>query len=276
MNILKFLTLPMIIFFCSCGVKKNDNDKFIKLIYDLSIPEQKNKFDKWVQSNLTDSINDSISKSYARNLPSKDSFINQNYEDTNYFITSHCRGEWGGLVKFNNKQNKNIYKMESTCPLLIDFRDGKYYVLASLSHGEGFTSIKTVENPAKLTDSTGYKILLDTFGLIANQFFPFNNRNYLIYTTDSLTILGKYENNRIIAIDTLINRLLPAQPYHMNFIKNGIYINEIYRHTTWGLSESPNRHEKTTGFMYVKKDTIVIGYQYKEWFTKHLEIFSED
>lgn len=249
----------------SCNLKKDQSVKFTKMVFNLNVPNQKIEFDKWVKVNLSDNVNDSISNRYKRNAATKDTLIDQSYEDGNYRINGYCRGEWGGFVEFFNKKKKKFYKMESTCPLLIDFREGQYYVLASLAHGDGFTSIKMVENPEKLTDSTGYKLLLDTFSITANQFFPYKKDNYLIFINENQTLLGKYNNNKIITVDTILNRKLPAQPF-MNYIKNGIYVNEIYRHITWGLSTETNRHEKTTGWIYVKKDTIVVGYQYKEWF----------
>jgi hypothetical protein len=249
MNI-RLCYLALLVLLISCIHEKHENPKFFKFNYDLNDANQKSKFEKWVKLNLTDTLNLAVHK----------------HDDETYSISCGCNGEWGGFVNFVDKRTNKSYKLESTCPKMIDFRDGKYYILSSLAHGGGYTNLKSVVTPNQITDSSGYNTILDTNGIIANLMFPFKDKNYMIYSTDSVTILGILEENKPLKmLDTLLDKPLWSTYGELNEIKNGIYTNKSHYHTTWPYT---GQNIKMESLIYVKGDTIVIGYDYKKWYIK--------
>lgn len=231
----------------------------VTVMYDLNNPEQKTAFEKWEKTNIVDNPNDSIAKRYIdiRNAPFLKDLGVLKYEDDNYKVYCGCVGEFGGAVYFEDKKSGNIHSTESTCPIMIDCRDGVYYITSTLAHLSGFTSLKSIDNPQTLTDSTGFRTLLDSGGNIANVFFPVGNDNYLVYSSYGHTLLGKVENQKLTVLDTLLPFPIWNYDQDFNVIKNGIYvsmINHRINYTTDPLVDG------VTGKIYVKEDTLVVGY----------------
>jgi hypothetical protein len=282
--LLLFLTL-------SCGLREsnNKNEKITKIILDLNKPIEKVKFDNWVNNNIIDSPNDTIAISYE----SKSTYKIKNedfglgkcqYEDKNFEIYSSCAGEWGGFLYFVDKKNRdNIHYLSSTCPLMVDFRDNNYFITETLAHMSGFAQISKLKNPRelpkvvknkKLDDESSKfdifkEIILDTIGITANVFYPKNSKNYLIYSQYDTTYLGEVLNKRIISKEILLNHGTWSYGNKTNKIKNGIYISDInHSSTSSNMDTKVSTTEEVKGTIYIKQDTVIIGYLYNKKITK--------
>ncbi len=96
---------------------------------------------------------------------------------------------------------------------------------------------------------------------MANVFFPVGKDNYLVCSTVELTLLGKVENQTLTVIDTLLPFPTWSYEWDFNAIKNGIYVSTIYHQINYTTDPLING---VTGKIYVKEDTLVVGYLKKQ------------
>lgn len=150
------------------------------------------------------------------------------FEDSLYIISKTCSGEWGGSIKFKNKKTGVEYSAASTCPVVVNKMNGKYYITNTLAHMSGFSEILEIENPDLMTvfelprprskkgktivryigddeskSTNGTKQLVDSIGVLTLASFPYNGQLYHIVTDFKKTFLTKIENNRFVTIDTV-------------------------------------------------------------------------
>ncbi|AHF17537.1 hypothetical protein NIASO_09415 [Niabella soli DSM 19437] len=163
---------------------------------------------------------------------SKNDFrINSNniFEDSLYIVSKTCNGEWGGTIKFKNKKTGIEYSAASTCAVVVNKLNGKYYITNTLAHMRGFSEILEISNPELMvvfelpkprnrkaivkyvgddesTSTNGTKQLVDSIGVLILASFPYNGQLYHIVTDFKKTFLTKIENNRFLTIDTVSDK----------------------------------------------------------------------
>jgi hypothetical protein len=159
------------------------------------------------------------------------------YNDDSYYVYACSAGEWGGAVFFWNKKTNRTYSYPATgAQQVIKFGD-TYVVSSFLAHLSGISDFLFIKDPTKLYDlkeesqktfcnwymsvdsikdkklfdtatPTGVKYYSDTFTTRTVTTFPYNNELYSIYSTDSATILARFQNLKLIPIDTLLRHKL--------------------------------------------------------------------
>ena len=115
------------------------------------------------------------------------------FEDENYIVTTKCNGEFGGEVYFEDKMDKTVTIAYSTCPVIINKHESKYYLTTSLWHLGGFYSINEISDPKELSiksnDSiyqgrgdlmSGMKVLTGGTGKTILLSFKYNDNIYHI------------------------------------------------------------------------------------------------
>lgn len=129
-SIILYALLLIVVPGCVFEKKKSDDVALTKMVFDLSNSIQKSQFDNWVNTNIINAKNDTTAHKYESS--SKYSFtgeklheISCDFEDANFEIYSGCAGEFGGALLFVDKNNRDkIHFLPSTCPKMIDFKDG--------------------------------------------------------------------------------------------------------------------------------------------------------
>ena len=172
------------------------------------------------------------------NLPylnKSDSKVNRNniFEDSLYIVSKSCSGEWGGTIKFKNKITGIEHSAASTCPVVVNKLNDRYYVTNTLAHLSGFSEILEISNPDSMTvfelpkprakkgkrifryvgddeskSTKGTKQLVDSIGVLTLASFPFNGKLYHIVTDFKKTFLTKIEENKFVTIDTVSEKTL--------------------------------------------------------------------
>jgi hypothetical protein len=283
----KILYIFLMFVFMSCGFerKKSEVAKFTKKIFDLNNPIQKSEFDKWIITNIVSLSNDTTANKYENRSQynfagEKFDAIPCDFEDSNFEVYSACAGEFGGTLLFIDKKNREkTYVLSATCPKMIDFKDGKYIITNTLAHMSGSASVKILENPRQLplfqkdkflnrqspTPDSLLENILDTFGLTANIYYPYKNKNFIIFSEYDTAYLGEIRKGKIIDKEPLLSYGIWSYGDKMNKIKNGIYISDINHITTSINSEQKlETTESIEGAIYIKQDTIILGYKYSK------------
>lgn len=156
---------------------------------------------------------------------------NNIFEDSLYIVSKTCRGEFGGTIKFKNKKTGIEYSAASTCPVVVNKLNGKYYITNTLDHMRGFSKILEICNPKLMSvfklpkhkkgkiiimefgddqskSTKGTNTLVDSFDVLTLASFPYNGQLYHIVSDFKMTYLTKVENNRFITIDTVSDKNL--------------------------------------------------------------------
>lgn len=153
------------------------------------------------------------------------------FEDSLYILSKTCSGEWGGTIKFKNKKTGIEYSAASTCPVVVNKLNEKYYITNTLAHMSGFSEILEISNPDLMTvfelpkprskkgktnvryvgddeskSTNGTKQLVDSNGVLTLASFPYNGQLYHIVTDFKKTFLTKIENNSFVTIDTISDK----------------------------------------------------------------------
>ena len=145
------------------------------------------------------------------------------FEDKDYIVYHNCRGEWGGGVYFFEKSTSKVFFTAATCANSVIKRGNEYVVLSHLGHGAGFSKIKSIPDPRKLTPvkpndisktlkgkglpykdkSEAHKKELDFYGvLILSSINYLGKTLYVVYLSD-LTFLAEIKNNEIEIVHPL-------------------------------------------------------------------------
>lgn len=155
---------------------------------------------------------------------------NQLFEDEKYVVTKTCSGEWGGTIKFLNKNSGITYAASATCPISVNKIKTSYYVSSSLRHIGTFSEFIRIDDPEKLEiyqqqpESSDGKLVgseeshsnKGTVSLMGGQFvfeglqtsFVYNDSIYYILCDDYETFLAKIENKKIVKLETILKTLL--------------------------------------------------------------------
>ena len=143
------------------------------------------------------------------------------YEDEAYIVKDSCRGEFGGVIQFTNKETNKIYVAKATCPSSLIKMDGKYYLTTSLAHLSGFSGIYEISDPTKLTElnstdsekekyfkkksDSGLKKLYKNIGGTILVSFPYENVLYFITSDRDGTYLTKRQDSQLVKVKTLLD-----------------------------------------------------------------------
>lgn len=166
-------------------------------------------------------------------IRTEDDFLRRDtsfFEDEKYVVRKTCRGEWGGTIWFKNKKSGKEYSCKSSCPVVINFIDGKYIVTNTLSHRFDFSQIIEIANPNLLSvfkypkkqilngrfypstgadfesqSTKGSRQLLDSTGILTLASFPYKGFLYHIITDAHKTFVAKIVNKTFVTIDTISN-----------------------------------------------------------------------
>ena len=159
------------------------------------------------------------------------------FEDSLYIVSKTCNGEWGGTIKFKNKKTGIVYSAASTCPVVVNKLNGKYYVTNTLAHLRGFSEVLEISNPDSMSvfelsnivwneskSTKGTKQLLDSIGVLILVSFPYNGQLYHVVANYEKTFLTKIENNKFVTIDTVSNTSLRSSNPAAFVLENGHFL----------------------------------------------------
>lgn len=195
---------------------------------------------------------------------------NNIFEDSLYIVSKTCSGEWGGTIKFKNKKTGIEYSAASTCPVVVNELNGKYYVTNTLAHLSGFSQILEISNPDLMTvfkspkprskkgktivryigddeskSTIGTKQLVDSIGVLTLASTPYNGQLYHIVTDFKKTFLTQIENNRFVTIDTVSDESLWTYSPEV-FVKGDGHMYVVFK------------NQKTEGVLDIYKNKIII------------------
>ena len=155
---------------------------------------------------------------------------NQLFEDEKYVVTKTCSGEWGGTIKFLNKNSGITYAASVSCPISVNKINTSYYVSSSMCHIGTFSEFIRIDDPEKLkiyqehSESSNGKLVgseeshsnKGTVSLMGDQFvfeglqtsFVYNDSLFYILCDDYETYLGEIVNKQIVKLETISKILL--------------------------------------------------------------------
>lgn len=145
------------------------------------------------------------------------------FDDNEFIVFGDCHGEWGGTIYFQDKATNRVYFTESTCANTVTKNNGGYQVLSHLGHGMGFSEIKTIPDPRKLSEanpsqinntykgqalgyvdtSNAFTKKLDLYGIQIFSTFENSERQLFIVNVADLTFLAEIKNNRVEIVHPL-------------------------------------------------------------------------
>jgi hypothetical protein len=155
------------------------------------------------------------------------------YEDTDYIVTKTCSGEWGGTVKFKNKETGKEFSCAATCPVSINKMNDKYVVTSALAHLIGHSEVLEISDPKNLEifklppprkkrgkkefryvgddeskSKKGTTVLLDSVGILIRGSFIFKEELYQIILDNEKLFVGKIDRGRIRIIKLISSNRL--------------------------------------------------------------------
>jgi len=168
------------------------------------------------------------------------------YEDGHYIVYRKCRGEWGGVVIFENKQSGNKYICEATCPVTINRFNDVYYVTNTLHHLSAFTEILEIRNPEKLRSATTEDMLRKFFEDVG--------------TLGAETIIKQYQTS------CLYSFVYNDRLYHITADKEGTFVSEIAEDKTLKKLQQLSAYQLLTYDSKTVKEgnRILIGFSSNE------------
>jgi hypothetical protein len=150
------------------------------------------------------------------------------YEDSDYYATKTCHGEFGGILFMTEKRSGKEYLCRATCSVIINKLNGKYFLTTTLAHMNGRSVLFEIDNPKDLmevdVDSAGNKIkreiigvrdtpelnfrqgtkiIVDTFDVLTLASFPYNDKLYHIITDFKKTYLAEISGHKFKNIELL-------------------------------------------------------------------------
>jgi hypothetical protein len=273
---------------------------FMVLDFSLNDSTQAIQFAKWKTRNLR---GESVIVCNADVKVSSDSLseIKCFLEDEHYHVFATNYGEWGGMIFFEDKLSENTYVIGCSELLMVNYRDSSYYITdVNTDFSYPRTRILKIDDPAKLAsiprerlprnlhdhDSlmkvlhSLYKIgsittVLDTVNLTASLFYPYGNRNYLVYTAKNpfttrehdepdTTYVGEIVEGELKTIQMILPFPTITSQFRPNFVDDSIYTYNYDFKTYHGTEKKGETVVliDSHGSIFIKKDTIVVGYSH--------------
>jgi hypothetical protein len=145
------------------------------------------------------------------------------FEDDRFVVYGDCFGEWGGTVYFFEKSTSKTFFTESTCANSVIKNTDGYNVLSNLGHGFGFTEVKTIFDPTKLSfvkpneigktfkgealgykdKSNAFKKKFDFYGIQIFSSFNYKNKVLYVIHLSDLTFIAEIKENIIEIVNPL-------------------------------------------------------------------------
>lgn len=133
------------------------------------------------------------------------------YEDSIYYVTSTCSGEFGGTIFFKDKKSNNTYVASSVCSVVVNRINNSYYVTNYLQHLSGFTEVYVIEDPHKLQTKEDFILakkresrsregtvsLLDSMEFEIISSFKNDDKLYHLYRSRDTISIGEIKNRKI-------------------------------------------------------------------------------
>lgn len=212
------------------------------------------------------------------------------YQDDQYRVIGVLPGENDGALLFIPQGSEDVYYFPSRHPLMVNYHSGKYYVTETgVTDGEISSTISSIIDPKALTKTslkewyTDYsnkewqedavkqaaktmdELVLDTIGIVVSVYYPFRDREYVVYSTSldddnsmDATFVGELVNGRLVLRDTVASMgtaTLKGTPVR---IINDIYVYDYF----YRQMDGERLVLRSEGSIYIKADTIVMGYRY--------------
>ncbi|GAB4034773.1 hypothetical protein [Spirosoma gilvum] len=145
------------------------------------------------------------------------------FEDDIFIVFGDCFGEWGGTVYFFEKSTLKTFLTESTCANSVIKNENGYNVLAHLGHGNGFSEVKTIPDPTKLTlaqpneigktfkgqavgytdKSNAFNKKIDFYGIQLFSSFIYKDKVLYVVHLSDLTFIAEINDNEIQIVNAL-------------------------------------------------------------------------
>ena len=139
------------------------------------------------------------------------------YEDSIFYVTSTCSGEFGGTIFFKDKRDNNIYVASSVCSVIVNKIKNAYYVTNYLPHLFGFSEVYVIDDPLKMQiieevifnkrresiSRQGTKNLFDSIEFEIISSFTTDDKLYHLYRSNDTINIGKIKNKKIEKLYTL-------------------------------------------------------------------------
>lgn len=111
-----------------------------------------------------------------------------------FYITSCCRGEFGGSIFIQDKETSKIYSTESTCLINIDTYENELYIFNYLPHLATFYSIDKIGDIKSL-----YEV---NFDQECNWYYSLYTNDYDNHVFVDSVLAGNVEKNHLV-FDTI-------------------------------------------------------------------------
>ena len=137
--------------------------------------------------------------------------------------------------------------------------------------GNWYMKVDSIKG-TKLFDTTtppGVKYYSDIFTTRTLTTFPYQNEIYSIYCTDSVTILSKFQNSKLILVDTLLRIKFYFQDAKTHLITNKIVT--VYEET-WAVGGEGDSWTpyQNTGLIFIQNNKITfLEFQTPHMWTKN-------
>lgn len=282
---LTFLSFLLLIL-AACG--KSEDPDFNIIRFNLNNPKDVKAYDLWKRENQV--VPNKIIKD---TLKFTDGTVAGTlfYEDEDYKVFMNCHGEFGGSLIFQERKNKNVlYYLESVCAVMIERRTDGYYIVESLAHMYGSSSVKFIKSPKSLvqlkldqltpdwktkrfpnlTHNEIYqklnnhpKVLAGGIGFMCNMLFKYNDKNYVIYSKDEKTLLGEIKADTLFTLDTLFHFSSYSNLDDYKYKTKNYRHYEFHRENT-SIGTSRIDTDEAAGAIYVKDNKIICAYWNKQ------------
>lgn len=280
----------------SCSESRNDNPFYVKT-YNLTDSLERLDYLAFINDNQLDTV-DNYSEIELPEWSDTLSRVKRFFENDDYLVIGTSMGEFGGSIIFSDKKSDLNYFLNCTDPLMVDYKNGYYYVTEQLCGASyGRTRILKIKDPTsliKLHDNDlprGQQqrdsirsansaliqrldkeiVLIDTSNVAASIFYPYKQKYYLIYSaiidrTDRFreldtTYVGEIRNGSLITLDMILNEPTWTRGFEPNRIVNESY---VYKYNVEAWNGYGVNFINFKGHIFVKGDTIVIGHKHKD------------
>jgi hypothetical protein len=215
------------------------------------------------------------------------------YDDETYYVYGCSAGEFGGAVFFWDKKTNKTYSYRSTCVQQVFKFKNTYVVSNFLAHLSGFSDYLFIKDPTKLYElkekqktfcnwymdidslkdrklsdnptPPGVVYYADTFITKTLTTFPYQNEIYSIYSTNKATILAKFQDSKLITVDTLLKNPLTFHDTQTHL--NTDQVVSAYR-ATWAVGGEGNLWTpyQNSGLVFIRNYKIT----FLEFQTPHM------
>ncbi|MCE7995447.1 MAG: hypothetical protein HEP71_25945 [Roseivirga sp.] len=198
------------------------------------------------------------------------------FEDSSFLISCDCYGEFGGTIYFYQKATQETYLTDAMCARSIVLEDGAYKVLSSLGHGVGFSDLRLIPDPRKLTrlsdldpfdlspyqkqhlgflDSTNYgESKFDFYSIQLFALFNHNRQHLYLTRWRGVTFITEIQGNTISVSDPLFaDNLYVHNPISTDYGNGLVLINLDF----WGLGK-----DREVGMILINGDKLT----HIEWY----------